>query len=511
MLKSWRWQDYAQDGLFLCGLTLSAAFLAGAPVMRTARVLSVLAAAVALAAALSHPPDAAPARRSAARVRLLMGLLVAVWTLVVLRPLTGIVLGTNGIDFAIFSQAIFSIAHEGVPWVSLITPHGRVNFLTHHLVPYLYLPGALAAMGVHPAIAGIAVHAVGLAMCFVALWVAFRWLGLNPVLAGILTCAAALSPSLRLGYAWTMNDEMYGAPFVVLGVCLWLRGSYRSSALAFAVSCACKESFSAVALVFAVMAYVSHAEFRPETEWAEARKSYLALGLLSGLILLGYFFLQPLLWHKGFDHANKLASVHELLDAHSLQGKLKFLLWILLPTLGLPLLSLRGRRLLWLAAPGVVFSLVSRFEPMWAPNNYYCVTPVLVSFLAAAASWPVLERRFSGRTLAAGVVVLWMEGLSSSPQGLRRSVTEGLRQPWLRSALLSWAPKDAVIAADPAAALFLLDRPNLRRLWSISREVPPSPVDVVVWKPSGYEEPPELFLSGFHPCHPDSLWNIECP
>src|SRR5205085_541291 len=119
------------------------------------------------------------------------------------------------------------------------------------------------------------------------------------------------------------------------------------------------ESFALIAVVFVAAALGWHAAFRPASERRAAARALLPAGAVALVLFLGYFFLQPLILGKSFDHAKKLASLEQLLDREAIAGKLAYLASLLIPTLGAGFLAARGRRLMVLALPGIAFTLVS--------------------------------------------------------------------------------------------------------------------------------------------------------
>lgn len=422
--------------------------------------------------------------------------------------LLGIPLGYNGIDFAVFSQAIAAIAREGVPWVSLVSGV-PINFLTHHFAPYLYVPGVLASLGVSAPVAGVLVHWLGLGAGLVALGGICRNQRLSLMTTLALVMAAAMSTTMRNGLSWTMNDELYGAPYVLLGLWAWLSGRYRLCGLAFGVACLCKETYFLVTLAFTGVALLWHTDFRPKEERRKAAVVLIPLGIIAGLIFVGYFFLQPVFLGKPFDHASKLATMTQLFSPVELGKKVAYLLTILGATFGVPLAFMKGRKLILVGAPGVALSLVSGFDQMYKPFSYYSVTPVLVSFVALAVSWSELRQRWRPSQLGRYVALLWVSAVVFEPINPVQSILRGVREPWVVAAQLPQLPADGVYVVDPAAATLLADHRYLLRLWGMNQTVDRH-FDRLIWKPGGYEEPSSLLLGRTRECGSTEQWRVRC-
>jgi hypothetical protein len=511
MNQSPAWPARVDSGLTLLAGAVLAAYLLGAFAVDAARaacLACLLWVALRVRGLVAPAADPGPLL-TAAQTRLGFAALGTLWALVTAHLLLRYPLGEHGIDFAIFSQAVDGIARTGAPWVTLVAGAPR-NFLTHHLAPILYLPGALAATGLAAPVALVVVQALGLLGAFGALYRAFRSLGVEASAALLWLLAAALSPAVRAAFAWTPNDELLGVPFLAAAYAAWLAGRFGWAAAALLGSCLCKESFSLVAVAFSAMALLGHGAFHPVQLLPRARRAFVPVALVGGVLFVGYFFLQPWLLSKGFDHADKLLRAEQLADPGRWGHKALYLLAALAPTGGLALFSRRGRLLLVPALPGLAFTAVSAIDEMWRPLTYYAVVPVLASFVGGAANLPALLRRLDGAAARALLLAAVLGALSFQPLPLARTVWRASRGELRSRAQLAQVPQEARVAADPAAALFLLDRPGLRRLWTVTTQGSDRPVDVVVWRPGGYEAPTPELLEGMADCGSTELWNLRC-
>lgn len=417
-------------------------------------------------------------------------------------------LGRTGIDFAIFTQAIAAIGRDGIPWVSLMTG-SPLNFVTHHFVPYLYVPGALAALGVPASTAGAITHFLGLTFGLFALGGIGRTQGLSRNTALALMVAAAFSPTLRISYTWTMNDELYGAPYVMLGLWAWLSGRYALCTLFFCISCLCKESFFLVTLAFTGVALLWHADFRPAEERKRAALWLVPLGMVSGLLFVGYFFLQPIILGKPFDHASKLATFTQLLNPLEIAKKLLYVLTLLLPTFGVPLIFSKGRKLLVIAVPSLSLSMITSFGPMYEPFRYYSSVPIFVNFAALVVSWPDLRIRWRAQQVARYVVLLCVGSVMLETFSPMESIVRGIRAPSKAALPQTQFPLDGVYVVDPAAAVQLAGYRHLERVW-LANQRPERHFDRLIWKPGGYETPSAALIERTYDCGSTAFWQIRC-
>lgn len=150
-------------------------------------------------------PDLGRAGRAA--IALFAGAWVA---LLVAHQLSRLALGLQGIDFAIFSQVVDSIAHRGEPSCTLATSQLR-NFLWHHFCPVLYLPGLISWLGAPAPVAAVLVHAAGAAVGFGALFVTTKQ-RLGETVAAAVLLTGLLASSVRTELFWGLHDEPTPSP-----------------------------------------------------------------------------------------------------------------------------------------------------------------------------------------------------------------------------------------------------------------------------------------------------------
>ncbi|MFP2933065.1 DUF2079 domain-containing protein [Pyxidicoccus sp. 3LG] len=420
-------------------------------------------------------------------------------------------LGRHGIDFAIFTQVVDSMARHGAPISSLVGPEWR-NFLWHHFVPVLYLPAALTAAGLSAPTAAIVVHVAGVAVAFLSLHLILRQVGVPPTGAITLLLVALLSPTLRPELFWGIHDETYALPFVGLAFLFWLRGSFTASAVALCLSASTKESLFLFMVSFSGVAILAHDSFHPAETAPAARRTFGVTALLGLLGFAGYFFLQPLLVGKQFDHLGKLATLDMLLAPSVLGRKLLFTALLLLPSLGLGLYTRRGRAVLATALPLLGIIWAAGYPEMYRPLGYYGVLTGFIAFIAAAVSLGDLAPRWRDLVLSAPVLLLlgWLS-LSLGTHLPSRDVLRAWRDDSRDASHLAWIPEHARVVVDPAAALALLHTAHLQRLYQVGQQEQPPAFDYLVLNPEGWEPLPPSLEQRTEPCHPSGGWHVRCP
>ncbi|WNG39741.1 DUF2079 domain-containing protein [Archangium violaceum] len=439
------------------------------------------------------------------------GVAVAYLALLLAHQLAKVKLGRQGIDFAIFTQIVDSIARRGAPLSSLIGPEWR-NFLSHHFVPVLYLPAALTAAGLSAPTATLLVHVANVAVGFLALHGIFRQVGLSPSVSIALVLVAMLNPALRPEIFWGIHDETFALGFVGLAFLFWLRGRFLASALMLALSATTKESFFLFMVSFSGVAIVAHHRFHPAETASAARRVFGVTALLGLAGFAGYFFLQPLLIGKQFDHLNKLATLDTLLSPSVLGQKLLFTGMVLLPSLGLGLFTWRGRAILATPLPFIGIVWASGYEEMYRPLGYYGVVTSFIAFIAAAVSMVDLAPRWRGLLQSAPALLFlgWL-GLCLGTHLPARDVYRAIGDTSLDAAHLDWIPDEARVIADPAAVLALLRTAHPVRLYSAGIQPEPPAFDYLVFNPKGWEPLPPSLEQLTEPCHPSGGWVVRCP
>lgn len=285
-------------------------------------------------------------------------------------------LGKTGVDFAVVSQLADSVTRRGA--LESCIPRGEWSpFLLHHFTPAFFAVGALCVSGLSAPWAVILSGALALGLSVLALWKLGRAWGSERA-AAWLCLLWVLHPATRVGLGWSVHDETLALPGLAFALLALERRRW-----AMLVACAlwvgaCKESLLAVgACLLLVGAWQAWRSERRAALWLLAFAAVLGLGTLT------YFALQPLLFHKQFDHLDKLTWRGPWWEV--LGGKFLWLTGVYAPVL----LTLLARRRPWwppllVVTPLIALVTVSGFEEMWKPFNYYALLPSFAATVSAA-------------------------------------------------------------------------------------------------------------------------------
>lgn len=420
------------------------------------------------------------------------------------EPWLGVLTGSHGLDFAIFTQSVDSIHRFGIPYTSLISMT-RINFLSHHFAPFLYVPALLTWLGI-PAYAALSImHA----LCGIIAGVVFHAFAKELKLSGFLALTATVllfaNPSVRHGLFYGVHDEMFALPFLMLAYWAWAKGRLGWAVIALLGAASTKETLSAIGVAMIGM-------FILDPKTTIKRHEYwflLAAALLMSSLFFGYSLLQPLLFGKPFDHISKIASLAQLSDPHMLFDKAVYLLFLLLPLLFFPLLAWRQWYLFLPATPLIGIMLVSNFQDMWAPLNYYGVLPSFLIYagaMVAVSRNPVWVERLQSRFLLAIMICLAFSFSTKKPM---KTIIHAIRLPTFSSEPLAVIPSESRVIASPAAALFLFRTRELWRLGNASQKVPEH-FDFIVKKKDDLETIEPELASRVELCRTLDNWLIYC-
>jgi uncharacterized membrane protein len=410
-------------------------------------------------------------------------------------------LGRQGIDFAIFTQAIDSISRKGAPVTSLVGMEWR-NFIWHHFSPILYVPGLLGFVGMPAYVAGSLVHGVAVSLGALAFWLTARKV-FNHSSAWSLAALTILlvNPSFRHGVLFAIHDEIFALPF--LGFAYYGFLSKRHSLAMFCLlgMMLAKESMFVVAAAFGVMALIES-----RNDQSIPRTSYLVIVILGVGAFLGYAFLQPAILGKSFEHSDKLATMDELLRGDWLIAKAWYVTFLFLPFLAFPLWQRRSLFLIIPALPLVGLSLVSRFYAMWQPLNYYGVVPTYIMGFACLVG---LGRGIRWKLNGSAVALLVALGFCWSGKKPLRTGIDYFREPHVAPAQLVAIPSDAKVIASPPAALMLYRVEMIWRLWTANR-YPPEDFDYIVTLRREEAEIGKALMQRSRPCIEADPWVVRC-
>ena len=433
------------------------------------------------------------------------------------EPLLSVYVGSHGIDFAIFSQVVDSISRRHAPLTSLISLEWR-NFLTHHFVPFLYVPAVLVDLGFSAYASISIVHAVCGIGSGVLFYVFARELNYSSKLSLCFTLLVFVNPTVRHGLFFGVHDEVFSLPFLMFALVAWQKRWASATALALLGAATTKESLAFVGIAMIAMIFIesfrgSRVALLGQSRIKMSRRDLMVLSvttLLLGAFALSYFFLQPVLFGKAFDHLSKVASIHDLLQHQNVLAKLWFLVFLLIPLLFVPIFTLRDWHLYLPAVPMLGMILISGFSEMWLPMNYYGIVPTFLlaagSLVAASRSLRIQQLIQSRWCLALALCLAF----SWSGKKPVKTILRAINAPLLTEQQLERIPSSAKVIASPAAAIFLFRTEQVTRLAQANNQTP-SDFDFVVAKASGDNEVvgQKLFdLADL--CHLDDLWRIYC-
>lgn len=447
-----------------------------------------------------------------------LGLMIAGWSVTIFTvEIVRFMIADQGIDFAIFTQAMGEYAVRGEFQTSLVGTRW-VNFLTHHFSPLLMVPGLMASWGINVQIVAIALHAIAIG---VALWgVACVGRERQLALGVIAVCVGALimHPGLRIPALWEVHDEVYAAPFVIFGILLLERGRVVNALLCLALASLCKETMFLLAAACCAGALfgdlsqsADHRKFSVGARWG------LAFGAVAFVSSFGlYAFVLPkVLFNPSFDFSARIASLQQLFDLQILRLKLWCVFtWLLFPVLiFLALhrggsLTCRAPRAAGAAFVGLWFQAVvlalSNFDAMWNPYTYYQVLPVLLVGMLLIAVVPH-TRLHRPSLVAAPLCLCFCFGAVQGPMGPLLQVQELSRNI---SEVDRALPQAGVVIASDLDTGWLVGSRQVMRTFHANRNS--VRFDYIVLR-KGRREPLAGYLrTGSRPCFENDLYKVRC-
>ncbi|MFT3708112.1 MAG: DUF2079 domain-containing protein [Archangium sp.] len=474
----------------LLGLLPVVLWLVGVFPMDAARVCGVLALVGFVA---SRDESEQPRLLRAFSFLLVLAVPVAVGVHLFLRLTAGL----HGIDFAIFSQVVHSIATTGRATTSLLSEQ-PFDFLSHHFVPVFYVPGALALLGVPAPVALILVSTAALLGALLALRRFCLELGLDPVAANAWALVVGLSVSIRPEMLWGVHDEVLALPLLGWSLVRLQQGKLAQSLVLLLLCAAAKESFFLLTPFWLVLCRIQ----RRDLAWTRVERLAAVLAVVWPAIGGAYVFLQPLISGREFDHLNKfdLAFLRE----HLLLADRALFLVLPFVSLGpLPLLGWKAIRWGVISVPFFLLCVVSSDPEMFRPTGYHAAVPAFLIAFAGAVGLKTLTDRWP--RLKTSVFVLVCAQLSFGATSLWLVTKRVPSEPWYPSPQLVSLVGTRTVAADPAAALALLPSPHLSRLWAIRAEAPP---DFIIAKPDGWEAVPDWAIGHYVEVASSPGWRV---
>lgn len=413
--------------------------------------------------------------------------------------------GTQGLDFGIFSQVIYQVAHNNRFISSLISTEWQ-NFITHHFSPFLLILGGVAKLGLRTEHVLIGAHVVAVSALIWGLWRMFNAVG-STNQALILTATALLLPAVRQALGWETHDEILALPLIIFSLWAHLTGRDTLKLVALFPLLLFKETLGIVMCTTA-LAYAFDGS--RSVEQATVRRASMMVAVFGAVFFLTVTQVFPKwLWWPTFDPSSRLASLPRLFDPNLLLRKAAWLTCTALPSV--PFLLLHSKKTVRLAlvllAPAlynITAIMVSDFPAMVNPYNYYSVTPAIILLLAS--SYPVLRApRFSWAAIAALCLVVTI----GHPVRTRSLVKAGFSTPSAYDELRVFVPQRSNIITDNYTASVLADNSYILRIFHARRTRPS--FDFIIISKEFPEQLSEALNERSHVCHETPRYTVRCP
>ena len=394
--------------------------------------------------------------------------------------------GTYGFDLGIYDQATWLLSRGRAPSVTI----RGLDLFGQHAAYIMVLVAPLYRLWADPRLL-LLLQVLFLALPAVVLYrVGGRHLG-HPA-AGLAVAVAYLAyPGVQWAISWQFHPEAIAAGLLALAVLAADRGRYRAMAVWLALAALCGEE---VGLVVAGFGLLLVAGGRRTVGWRTA-------GAGLGWFLLATYVLEPL--HAGrvtrlFETDYGIAGTGPLallgalptMAGHALQtgmanDGLFYLLLVLLPLLGLPLLAPRW---LWPVAPTLLLNLAAVQPEHHQLRFHYLATAA--PLLAAGTVAGLARVRSARRPLLAPLLVLlvvvacftsWRYGpapWARDPVAIPAGPTDQARRQ-----AMALVPEGAPVSAQYNLVPHLGHRVEVYEF--------PNPFRAVNWGLAGDEHPPE--------------------
>jgi uncharacterized membrane protein len=344
----------------------------------------------------------------------------------------------QGVDFAMFSQVINSIAHKGIPETSLLELRW-INFLTHHFSPIWYLPGAVTFFGLAAPYSGIFFHVVSMAGMIWSTYLIARELKFDKVSSLALTCVIFMHPALRVGLSWEIREEVLAMPFIGFAYLFLLRERILPAFACIFVCFLCKENFFLEAGLIPLA-------FLPGA--TRQRKFIYFIPLIAGITAwILYFKIFPgWLFFPTFDLNSRFPGLRVFYSVYLDFDKLTWFLNLVGPFFFLPLYLRKGWAWTLPALPVIVAICLTNFWQMLNPTNYYAIMPAFIlglSSLRALSESKILIPDLRLLTLSLIVSL----GLASSRLPLKETILSREKIS-LTKELREHIPDNAIVVAE---------------------------------------------------------------
>jgi len=433
-----------------------------------------------------------------------------------LTPILRTHLGLQGIDFAIFSQVVDSIARLGSPMTTLVRMED-VNFFEHHFSPFLLLPGLLSKFGIPSYIVLSLIHGLVFTLSFVLFYLAQRTLNFSRTLSLAITVLLISNATIRQSVFWGIHDETFAVAFFSLAYWAWFSSRFWIMILALILAATTKETMALVSACFlAIVLWEECFTKRRFFKQSLSKTQLYFVQILTFCLFLysfGYVFVQPYILGKNFDHFDKLANIKELLNGPSIDGKLELLKFLLIPVAFIPFLIPQYWHFTLPALSLLGMIIISKFDQMWSLMNYYGVIPSYILYFATvlvcyhnAKIKEFLKQPFV-------LVLLLSYNFSWSTERPMNPIRKLNSSNVLKSEQLSIISDDATVISSANPAIFLFRVKKLWRLYHANQSIPKEFDFVVLLKHEVFQPDSEMneeLKSLVNECYSDDRWVIYC-
>jgi Predicted membrane protein (DUF2079) len=161
--------------------------------------------------------------------------------------------GTQGVDFAIFSQVVHNFSSKNELQTSLIDGQWH-HFLTHHFSPYLYAVGFIDKVFNNPELLLLALHSITITSIVSTIFLIAFNLSKDIRVAALLATLSILLPAPRIGLLWEVRDEIFALPFLLAAFLFFLRGEHIRAVVCLVATMFFKETLLVASTSFCIMA-----------------------------------------------------------------------------------------------------------------------------------------------------------------------------------------------------------------------------------------------------------------
>ncbi len=402
-------------------------------------------------------------------LKLIRALLILFPLYILIIQLARIKVGAEGVDFAIFSQAVLNFS-KGLGLQTSLIDYGWQNLLTHHFSPYLYLPGLINKIWNAPEVILVLFHvlAVSSSLIFAHLIIREK----HPLLISYLGLTLIiLLPAVRISLLWEVRDEIYALPFLLGAYYALNKNKDCLSILLLAISCCFKETMFLVSAGFCLKVIISN--YRQVPEIRRNSLAWIVFGAITSLSFFLYTIILPNhIFLSTFSADARIASPNDLFSADFILQKSKWIVFTFTPLIPLLVFMFRKRsrlpqvtNLLIEALPVIplVFAIIiSNFQPMFNPFCYYSVVPIFYLTVVILKNLNSGRHKKLSRLLTLSILLACLVGHQTyAIQDLNQAITRP--SPYLE--INQQVPQTSIVFTDKYERNFSTQNEKLTRVY----------------------------------------------